>query len=80
MLRRLLNLCGTYSRGAHGSSPVTVSLNQTGLAELAGVTRPTANRVLRRLEDEGVVELLRGRITVRDVQALRRAASPHSLP
>jgi CRP/FNR family transcriptional regulator, cyclic AMP receptor protein len=36
--------------------------------------------VLRRLEDEGVVELLRGRITVLDLQALRRAASPPSRP
>ncbi len=80
VLRRLLNLCGTYSHRAQGSSQITVSLNQAGLAELAGVTRPTANRVLRRLENEGVVELLRGRITVRDVQALRRAASLPSRP
>jgi CRP-like cAMP-binding protein len=78
VIRRLVNLCGMYSTPAQRSSPVTVSLNQTGLAELAGVTRPTANRVLRRLEAEGVVELLRGRITVRDVQALRLAAGmPH---
>ncbi len=80
VLRRLVNLCGMYSTPTHRSSPVTVSLNQTGLAELAGVTRPTANRVLRRLEADGVVELLRGRITVRDLPALRRAASPPSRP
>ena len=78
VIRRLVNLCGVYSTPAQRSSPVTVSLNQTGLAELAGVTRPTANRVLRRLEAEGVVELHRGRITVHDLQALRRAAgTPH---
>ena len=80
VIRRLVNLCGVYSTPAQRSSPVTVSLNQTGLAELAGVTRPTANRVLRRLEAEGLVELLRGRITVRDPQALRLAAGTPSPP
>jgi CRP-like cAMP-binding protein len=74
VVRSLIALCGVYSSPAQGSSIVTVSINQTGLAELAGVTRPTANRVLRRLEADGVVELLRGRITVRDLPALRHDA------
>ena len=54
---------------------MTVQLNQTELAELAGVTRPTANRVLRRLEAGGVVALDRGRVTVVDPVALRRTAT-----
>ena len=74
LLRRLLALCGLYSTPGQGSSRITIAINQTGLAELAGVSRPTANRMLRRLEAEGVIELLRGRITVRDLAALRRAA------
>ena len=68
VMRSLLALCGLYSAptsprvsprtsSLDGSWPVTVAINQTGLAELAGVTRPTANRVLRRLEVDGVVEL-----------------------
>lgn len=44
-------------------------------AELAGVTRPTANRVLRRLKSDGVVALERGRVTVTDGSALLLAAS-----
>ncbi|MBC9823962.1 Crp/Fnr family transcriptional regulator [Terrabacter sp. MAHUQ-38] len=75
VLRRLLTLCGMYSSPAQGSSPVTIAINQTGLAELAGVTRPTANRVLRRLEADGVVALHRGRVTVCDPAALRTAAN-----
>jgi CRP-like cAMP-binding protein len=72
VVRRLAGLCDVYaSSSSHDAAPVLVPLNQTDLAELAGVTRPTANRVLRRLEAEGVVELLRGRISVRDVGALR---------
>jgi CRP-like cAMP-binding protein len=69
--RTLLDLCGVYAGSPHGDPPITVPLDQTGVAELAGVTRPTANRVLRGLEARGVVELLRGRVTVRDPDALR---------
>ena len=70
----LLLLCDSYSVAAQRDRPVTVPVNQTVLAELAGVTRPTANRVLRRLEADEVVELDRGRIRVRDPEALQRSA------
>jgi CRP-like cAMP-binding protein len=80
VLRRLLALCGEYSSPVQANSPVTVPLNQTGLAELAGVTRPTANRVLRRLQSEGAVELNRGRVTVRDPLALRHAVTGAHTP
>jgi CRP-like cAMP-binding protein len=75
VLRQLSTLCGVYSSPAEGSSPVTVALSQTRLAELAGVTRPTANRVLRALEADGVVGLNRGSVTVHDPEALRRAVN-----
>ncbi|GAA2747875.1 Crp/Fnr family transcriptional regulator [Terrabacter aerolatus] len=73
VVRSLVSLCGIYSTGAQERSPVAVTLNQTALAELAGVTRPTANRVLRRLESTGSVALDRGRVVVVDPAALRRA-------
>ena len=47
-----------------------VALNQTDLATFAGTTRSTANRVLRRAERRGIVELGRGRIRVVDRDAL----------
>lgn len=75
VVRSLVSLCGVYSTGAQGRSPVSVELNQSVLAELAGVTRPTANRVLRRLESTGVVALDRGRVVVLDREALRRAGA-----
>ena len=74
VLRTLLVLGGLYSSPVQRNSPVTVTLNQTVLAELAGVTRPTANRVLRNLERDGVVELDRGRVRICDPVALRHAA------
>ncbi|MGO4598266.1 Crp/Fnr family transcriptional regulator [Terrabacter sp. 2RAF25] len=70
VVRVLLSLCGLYGSPAPGEPPITVALNQTVLAELAGVTRPTANRVLRRLESEGVVRLDRARVSIRDPSAL----------
>ena len=75
VVRSLVSLCGVYSAGDRERSPVAVELNQTALAELAGVTRPTANRVLRRLESTGVVALDRGRVVVLDPVALRHAGN-----
>ena len=41
---------------------------------MAGVTRPTANRVLRKLEREGIANLGRRHIEVLDVEGLAAAA------
>jgi CRP-like cAMP-binding protein len=74
VLRVLVVLAGLYSSPGTQNTPVTVTLNQTVLAELAGVTRPTANRVLRRLVTEGALELDRARVRILDPNALRDAA------
>jgi CRP/FNR family transcriptional regulator, cyclic AMP receptor protein len=71
-LRRLLGLAHQY-RTPNGG-PVVVPVTQQDLATMAGTTRPTANRVLRAMEDAGALRLARGRIEVLDVQALRREA------
>jgi CRP-like cAMP-binding protein len=62
VLRRLLEL----------GSPVV--LTQEELAQLAGTSRATVNRVLRDEEKRGTVELARGRVTVVDPDAIRRRA------
>ena len=67
--RRLLD-----SYWAFGSDGDRVPLTQDDLAAMAGVSRPTANRALRRLESQGVVELGRRHIDIRDVPALDDAA------
>ncbi|HKX67777.1 MAG TPA: Crp/Fnr family transcriptional regulator [Intrasporangium sp.] len=64
VVRRLLDLCEQY--GNDGSGQVLIPLTQTDLAELAGATRPTVNRVLRALAAQGFVQLSRGRIVVVD--------------
>lgn len=47
-----------------------IPLTQLMLAALAGTTRPTANGVLQLLQDEGILELRRGRIVVHRPEAL----------
>jgi CRP-like cAMP-binding protein len=76
--RRILDLAGAY--GTAGTGEATVLLTQSDLAELSGVTRPTANRVLRRLEAAGAVALRRGALVVLDTGPLRRAAGPEYRP
>jgi CRP/FNR family transcriptional regulator, cyclic AMP receptor protein len=62
VLRRLLEL---------GES---VELTQEELAQLAGTSRATVNRVLREEEKRGALQLDRGRVTILDADALRRRA------
>lgn len=54
-----------------GNGHVDVPIRQEDLASLAGTTRPTANRVLKQLEHDGVITLGRGRTTIVDPAALR---------
>ncbi len=68
VVRSLVRLADLFDSG---SGRVEVVVRQEDLASLAGTTRPTANRVLRRLEHDGVITLHRGRITVVDDLALR---------
>jgi CRP-like cAMP-binding protein len=70
VVRRLLELVGVYG----DRPPVVVPLRQEDLAALAGTSRATVNRVLRRAERDGLVELHRGRTVVLDADGLRRRA------
>jgi len=69
--RRLLELSATYGPAGGGAD---VPLTQEEIAELAGASRATVNRVLRGLEREGAVRLRRGRTVVVDLEALERRA------
>ena len=68
--RRLLDCRNSF--GTEGNEPLP--LTQDDLAAMAGVSRPTANRVLRHLEDEGSVRLGRRHIIIADLESLARAA------
>jgi CRP-like cAMP-binding protein len=71
VLRRLCDLAALYG---HGDGPSLVPLRQEDIADLAGTSRETVNRVLREEQERGTIELGRGRTTVRDRDALARRA------
>jgi CRP/FNR family transcriptional regulator, cyclic AMP receptor protein len=67
---RLIGLVELYG----GEPPVIIPLTQDDIAQLAGTTRPTTNRILRAGEEAGVLRLTRGRIEVNDRTGLQRLA------
>ena len=60
--RRLAELAHTY--GTPGATDVVIPLSQEHLADLAGTTRETVNRVLRQEEEAGRVTLGRRQVTL----------------
>lgn len=68
--RRLLELTAAFG----DAPPVELPLTQDELAQLAGATRQTVNRLLREAEGAGALKLSRGRCVVLDVPWMRRAA------
>jgi CRP-like cAMP-binding protein len=72
VVRRLSALAVTY----RSTTPdVTIPLTQEELSQLVGGARPSVNQVLRRLVDEGVLEVRRGRIIIHDLTRLDALAT-----
>ena len=65
-------LCELGEHYATNEGEAVVPLTQEDLADMAGTSRATVNRVLRDEERRDIVELARGRIRVRDLEGLRR--------
>jgi CRP-like cAMP-binding protein len=76
VLRRLSELATLYAPKAATAS---VPLAQRELAELAGTSRATVNRVLRAEAERGTVSLGRNRITIADPTGLARRAGRREL-
>lgn len=70
VLRRLNDLCDLYT----DAGTIDIPIRQEDLASMAGTTRSTVNKVLRQLEDDGIVALGRGRTTVAQPGQLERRA------
>jgi CRP/FNR family cyclic AMP-dependent transcriptional regulator len=72
LIRRLLEVASLF--GTRGEPAAVVPLSQEALAQLAGLTRPTANRILRRAEEQGLVRIGRSKVEILDHQTLSRRA------
>jgi CRP-like cAMP-binding protein len=66
--RRLRDLVAMYGPDV----PVEIGITQDDLAQLAGTTRPTVNRVLQEAARQSVVRVARGRVVVLDLDAVDR--------
>jgi CRP-like cAMP-binding protein len=69
--RRLLELAELF---AAGDGPCVIPVTQEDIASMAGTTRPTANKVIKAAEDDGVVHVSRGRLEVIDRELLLKRA------
>ena len=70
--KRVADLTQLYE--TPGCGVVTIPFTQEDVAQMAGTTRPTANKVLRSGEGKGLLRISRGRIEVLDVPALTKLA------
>ena len=69
---RLCELAELYA-GERAEGEVTLAFTQGELAQLVGTARPTLNKVLKGLEDRGLVRLQRAQVVVPDPAALAAA-------
>lgn len=72
VLKQLTRLAESFA----DAGAATIPLTQEDLASLAGTTRPTANRALQGLVDDGRITLRRGRIEVPQLAALTEPKRP----
>jgi CRP-like cAMP-binding protein len=70
VMRSVARMLTLFSEDRSGTIPLT----QSDIASMAGVTRSTANRVLKQAEVEGVLSLGRATLDVLDVARLHRQA------
>jgi len=68
--RRLCELGELFRTGDR----IVVPIGQDDVAQLAGVTRQTVNKVLSSAQADGVLRVERGRLAILDLDALRRRA------
>jgi CRP/FNR family transcriptional regulator, cyclic AMP receptor protein len=67
----LAQLCREAQDGGGEGEEVTIQMNQTDLAQLAGTSRESVSRFLAELERAGVVRSGRGRVTILEPTKLR---------
>lgn len=70
----LLRLTAKHGKQEGGTIELTLPLTHQELANMAGTTRETVNRLLNQLKKEGILQIDRKKITLLQPDALRRRA------
>lgn len=77
--KRLLSLSESHGKRPIVGGPVEVRMPQQDLADLVGTTRESVNKQLRAWEDEGIVELGRGRVVLKQPEDLEAVTAMFEL-
>jgi len=79
MAKRLISLADQYGKHPIVGGPVEIRLPQQDLADLVGTTRESVNKQLRAWQDQGIVELGRGRVVLKRPKDLESVVAMHEL-
>jgi CRP/FNR family transcriptional regulator len=78
--RLLWELANAYGEETEEGLDVGVELPRAELAEMAGVSKETAIRILSELKDRDIISLPGRRIVIKDLEKLRKLVHPFSTP
>ena len=58
---------------------VSINISQTQLSTITGISRPRLNEVLKSIEQQGLVTIQRGKVSISDFEGLYERISPMNL-
>jgi CRP-like cAMP-binding protein len=77
--KRLISISEQYGKHPIVGGPVEVRLPQQDLADLVGTSRESVNKQLRSWEEQGIVEIGRGRVVLKRPDALEAVIAMYGL-
>ncbi len=77
LAKTLLILAETYGEAVNsGGVRIGFRLSQEELGKMTGVSRESVNKLMRNWQDEGLVAVSHGRVTILDKDRLRALVGP----
>ena len=74
LARAVLRLAEKFGKDQAGALDIPISLSQSDIGDLSGLTRANVNRYLRAWAEDGLVQFDKQRLKVLDIDALRSLA------
>jgi CRP-like cAMP-binding protein len=71
----LLRISGCEAHLGTASNPIGIEITQSELAQLCGLSRVSVSRMLRRLEDTGLIDVSYGRVSLLKPMSLSKLAA-----
>lgn len=72
--RRILDAMRSFGTGVEGGMRLSLRLAQADIAHMVGASRQSVNRVLQRMQKQGLLTIEYGNILVHDPEGIRRIA------